>query len=92
MLDTIEFILKILFLILSIVWIGKIMILRTDKQIVINPLLIAISAILVILPETKDNFEIIGFDIQNIRIFLYALYSIVVMMGVYATSRKNGMF
>ena len=37
MLDTLEFVLRILFFALSITWAGKIMILRTDKQIVINP-------------------------------------------------------
>ena len=36
MLDTLEFVLRILFFTLSIMWAGKIMILRTDKQIVIK--------------------------------------------------------
>lgn len=92
MLDTFEFVLKISFFILSIVWIGKIMILRTDKQIVINPLLIAISAILVILPQNSNNLEIMGVTVQGIRVFLYALYSGVVIVGVYATKRKDGIF
>lgn len=85
MLDTIEFILKIAFIVLTIVWIGKIMILRTDKQIVINPLLIAISAILVVLPESIES----SITIQEIKIFLYSLYCIIVILGVYSTRKKN---
>jgi hypothetical protein len=92
MLDTVEFILKILFLMLSIVWIGKIMILRTDKQIVINPLLIGIAALLAVLPQSNSNMELIGISIQNIRIALYFIYSVVVILGVYATNQKNGIF
>jgi len=57
MLGTVEFILKILFLMLSIVWIGKIMILRTDKQIVINPLLIGMAALLAVLPQSNVSLE-----------------------------------
>jgi len=92
MLDTVEFILKILFLMLSIVWIGKIMILRTDKQIVINPLLIGIAALLAVLPHSNSSMELIGISIQNIRIALYFMYSVVVILGVYATNQKNGIF
>ena len=92
MLDAVEFILKILFLMLSIVWIGKIMILRTDKQIVINPLLIGIAALLAVLPQSNSNIEVIGISIQNIRIALYFIYSGVVILGVYATNQKNGIF
>ena len=54
MLDTLEFVLRILFFTLSIMWAGKIMILRTDKQIVINPVLIIISSLLVILPPSNE--------------------------------------
>ena len=92
MLDTIEFMLKILFFVLSMIWIGKIMILRTDKQIVINPLLIAISSILVILPQSHDGIELVGMSIQNIRITLYCIYAVIVITGIYATTRKNGIF
>ncbi|CEI72865.1 MULTISPECIES: hypothetical protein [Romboutsia] len=86
MLDTIEFILKILFLILSIVWIGKIMVLRSDKQIVINPLLIGISAILSVLPHHSNT------ELQSTRIILYILYLLVVCLGLYTMRRKNGIF
>jgi hypothetical protein len=92
MLGTVEFILKILFLMLSIIWIGKIMILRTDKQIVINPLLIGMAALLAVLPQSNSNMELIGISIQDIRIALYLMYSGVVILGVYATNQKNGIF
>ena len=92
MLDTTELILKISFFILTIVWIGKIMILRTDKQIVINPLLIGISAILVVLPESSE-LDSSSLTIQEVKIFLYILYCLVVLFGVYCTRRrKNNIF
>lgn len=92
MLDNIEFFLKIIFIILTIVWISKILVLRTDKQIVINPLLLGIAALLVVLPQSNDNVEIIGFSVESIRITLYSIYSLVVVFGVFATKRKNGIF
>lgn len=90
MLNNIEFILKIIFLILSIIWIGKIMVSRSDKQIVINPVLIGISAILVIISEVDNS--IIGISIKNIRIFLYLVYTLTILLGLYAMRRKNGIF
>ena len=92
MLNTLEFILKVLFFILSIIWAGKIMILRTDKQIVINPLLIIISSLLVILPSSKEGIEIIGISVQNIKITLYCIYLVIVILGIYATNKKHGIF
>ncbi|MGX4599800.1 hypothetical protein [Faecalimicrobium sp. JNUCC 81] len=92
MLDTIEFVLKILFFILSIVWVGKIMILRTDKQIVINPILILISALIVIVPESSESIKLFGVSTEIIKIMLYSLYSLVVLIGIYVTKRKNGIF
>ncbi|WP_042274030.1 hypothetical protein [Faecalimicrobium dakarense] len=92
MLDTMEFVLKILFFILSIVWVGKIMILRTDKQIVINPILILISALIVILPESSESIKLFGVNTEIIKITLYSLYSLVVIIGIYVTKRKNGIF
>ncbi len=90
--DTLEFGLKILFFILSIIWMGKIMILRTDKQIVINPLLIGISAILVMLHTSQSNIEFFGLDVQYIRIVLYIIYSLIILIGIWATNRRNGIF
>ena len=92
MLDTIEFVLKILFFILSIVWVCKIMILRTDKQIVINPILILISALIVIVPESSESIKLFGVSTEIIKITLYSLYSLVVLIGIYVTKRKNGIF
>lgn len=92
MLDTLELILRILFFVLSIIWSGKIMILRTDKQIVINPLLIIISSLLVILPSSKEGIEIIGISVQNIKITLYCIYLVIVILGIYATNKKHGIF
>lgn len=92
MLDTLEFVLRILFFILSIIWAGKIMILRTDKQIVINPLLIIISSLLVILPPANKGIELLGMSIQNIKITLYCIYLVIVVTGIYATNKKNGIF
>ena len=92
MLNTLEFILKVLFFVLSIIWAGKIMILRTDKQIIINPLLIIISSLLVILPSSKEGIEIIGISVQNIKITLYCIYLVIVILGIYATNKKHGIF
>ncbi len=80
------------FFILSIIWAGKIMILRTDKQIVINPLLIIISSLLVILPPANKGIELLGMSIQNIKITLYCIYLVIVVIGIYATNKKNGIF
>ncbi|GAA3663584.1 hypothetical protein [Asaccharospora irregularis] len=91
MLDTVEFILKILFFILSIIWAEKIIVLRTDKQIVINPLLILISSILVMLTQGHGR-EFLGVDVQYIRIALYSIYSFIVLLGLYSINKKNGFF
>ncbi|WP_296648900.1 hypothetical protein [Romboutsia sp. 13368] len=92
MLNTLEFILRILFFVLSIVWAGKIMILRTDKQIVINPLLIIISSLLVILPSSKEGIELLGVSVQNIKITLYCIYIVIIVLGIYSTNKKHGIF
>ena len=92
MLNTLEFILKVLFFVLSIIWAGKIMILRTDKQIVINPLLIIISSLLVILPSSKEGIELLGVSVQNIKITLYCIYVVIIVLGIYSTNKKHGIF
>lgn len=92
MLDTLEFILRILFFTLSIAWAGRIMILRSDKQIVINPLLIIISSLLVVLPPSNEGIEIIGISVQNIKITLYCVYLVIIILGIYATNKKHGIF
>lgn len=92
MLNTLEFILRILFFVLSMIWAGKIMILRTDKQIVINPLLIIISSLLVMLPSSKEGIELLGVSVQNIKITLYCIYVVIVVLGIYSTNKKHGLF
>ena len=92
MLNTLEFILRILFFVLSMVWAGKIMILRTDKQIVINPLLIIISSLLVILPSSREGIELLGVSVQNIKITLYCIYVVIIVLGIYSTNKKHGIF
>lgn len=92
MLDNLEIIFKVIFFILSFVWVGKIMILRNDKQIVINPLLISIAAILVVLPEEGSNIELFGIGMQSLRTLLYFIYILVVLFGLYCIKRKDGVF
>ena len=92
MLDTLEFILRVLFFVLSIIWAGRIMILRTDKQIIINPLLIIISSLLVLLPSSNEDIRLLGMSIQNIKITLYCIYLVIVLLGIYSTNKKNGLF
>ena len=92
MLNTLELILRILFFALSIVWASRIMILRTDKQIVINPLLIIISSLLVMLPPSNQGIEFLGISIQNIKITLYCIYLVIIILGIYSTSKKDGLF
>ena len=91
MLDTLEFILRVLFFALSIIWAGRIMILRTDKQIIINPLLIIISSLLVLLPSSNECIRLLGMSIQNIKITLYCIYLVIVLLGIYSTNKKNGL-
>ena len=92
MLDTIEFALRMTFFAFSIMWAGRIMILRTDKQIVINPLLIIISSILVMLPPSSEDIFIFGVSVQSIKITLYCAYLIICIGGIYETSKKDGIF
>ena len=92
MLNTIEFVLKITFFILSIIWAGKIMILRSDEQIVINPLLIIISSILVMLSEVLEFKEVFGINIEIIKIVLYSIYSLIILIGIYVTTKKSDIF
>lgn len=92
MLNTLEFVLQITFFILSIIWSGKIMILRSDEQIVINPLLIIISSILVILPESSECKELFGINIEILKIVLYSIYSLIIIIGIYVTTKKSYIF
>ncbi len=92
MLNTLEFVLQIIFFVLSIIWAGKIMILRSDEQIVINPLLIIISSILVMLSKTLEFKEVFGISIEIIKIVLYSIYSLIILIGIYVTTKKSDIF
>ncbi len=61
MLETIDFALKIAFFVLTFLWAGKILIFRSDKQIVINPIVMLIAAILAILPPSSSTEKIAFF-------------------------------
>ena len=65
MTESIEAIYKILFLVFSVMWIGNILLFRSERQIIINPILILISSLLVFLPNTGG--VLFGFDIEDIK-------------------------
>jgi len=86
MIHSIEFVLKIAFFVLSVIWARKILILRSDKQIVVNPLIITIGAILAVLP---DYIGFIDIDMIYIRIALYVVYVLVILFGIYNIDRND---
>lgn len=90
MLDIIETILKLIFFIITLVWIHKIMIRRSDEQVVINPVIIFISCLLISLPSSEKY--LFGIHVQTLRIILYILYVIVVSVGILILKRKNKIF
>ncbi|WP_455538741.1 hypothetical protein [Terrisporobacter sp.] len=90
MLDDIEFIYRILFLVLSIFWAGNILLFRSERQMVINPLLIIIASILVFLPST--NNKMFGVDIEDVKSTLYIAYYIIVIWGMVVMRRKTDLF
>lgn len=87
--DNMEFIYKILFLVFSIMWAGNILLFRSERQIIINPVLIIVASILVVLPDVKEVF---GIDINETRSTLYVIYYIVVIWGLIITRRKTDLF
>lgn len=87
--NNMEFIYKVLFLVLSIMWAGNILLFRSERQIIINPLLIIIAAILVVLPDTKEIFSI---DVEEVKSTLYIIYYLVVVWGLIITRRKTDLF
>ena len=80
MFDNFEFIFRIVFLFLSITWIGNILLLTSERQILINPLLLLISSLIIVIP--RDAKEVLGFEADNVRVFLYVLYCVVVCIGL----------
>lgn len=87
--NNMEFIYKVLFLVFSIMWAGNILLFRCERQIIINPLLIIIAAILVVLPDTKEIFSI---DVEEAKSTLYIIYYMVVVWGLIITRRKTDLF
>ena len=87
--NNMEFIYKVLFLVFSIMWAGNILLFRSERQIIINPLLIIIAAILVVLPDTKEIFSI---DVEEAKSTLYIIYYVVVVWGLIITRRKTDLF
>lgn len=90
MLEMLESSLRLLFFILSFIWAGRIMILRTDKQIIINPLLILISSALLMIPE--GSYEIFTISVQTIKIALYSAYILIILFGLLSTNKKENLF
>lgn len=87
--SNLELIYKVLFLVFSIMWAGNILLFRSERQIIINPLLIIIAAILVVLPDTKEIFSI---DVEEAKSTLYIIYYMVVVWGLIITRRKTDLF
>lgn len=87
--NNMEFIYKILFLVFSIMWAGNILLFRSERQIIINPVLIIIAAVLVVLPDVK---EFLGKDIEEAKSTLYIIYYVVVVWGLIITRRKTDLF
>lgn len=87
--NNIELIYKVLFLVFSVMWAGNILLFRTERQIIINPLLIIIAAILVVLTDIKEIFSI---NIENAKTNLYITYYMVVIWGLIITRRKIDLF
>lgn len=90
MLDNLEFIFKIIFFILSIMWAGNILLFRSERQVIINPLLIIIASLLIILPDS--NIELFGADCIDIKNTLYVCYSLIVVWGIIITRTKSDIF
>ena len=45
-----------------------------------------------ILPPSNEGIELLGMSVQNIKITLYCIYLVIVVIGIYATNKKNGIF
>lgn len=84
-----ESIYKVIFLVCSIMWAGNILLFRSERQIIINPVLIIIAAILIFLPDVKEFF---GIDVEEVKSTLYIAYYIVVIWGLIITRRKTDLF
>ncbi|WP_300278443.1 hypothetical protein [Peptacetobacter sp.] len=92
MIETIDFILKIAFFVLTFMWASKILIFRSDKQIVINPILMIIASVLAIIPPSSSNELLFGFEVIKVRILLYSVHCIIILFGIYSMRKRNAIF
>ena len=92
MLETIDFALKIAFFVLTFLWAGKILIFRSDKQIVINPIVMLIAAILAILPPSSSTEWIFGFEVIKVRIVLYTIHCLIILFGLFSMRKREAIF
>ena len=92
MIETVDFVLKIAFFVLTFLWAGKILIFRSDKQIVINPIVMLIAAILALLPPSSSAELILGFEVIKIRIVLYAIHCLIILFGLFSMRKREAIF
>ena len=85
--NDIEPIYKILFLIFSLMWSGNILLFRSERQVIINPIIIIIASVLVFLPSTNEI--IFGMEVDEIKSTLYIAYYLIVVWGLIITRRKT---
>ena len=90
MFNDFEFIFKIIFFCLSIAWIGNILLLNSERQILINPILMLIASLIIVMPS--DAKEVFGFETNSVRTFLYIFYFAVIIIGLFLTKGKKGKF
>ena len=91
MIENVESIYKILFLAFSIIWAGNILLFRSERQIIINPVLIIIAAVLVFLPN--KNIELFGIiESDEMKSTIYIAYYLLVIWGLIITRRKTDLF
>ena len=87
--NDIEPIYKILFLIFSLMWSGNILLFRSERQVIINPIII-IASVLVFLPSTNEI--IFGMEVDEMKSTLYIAYYLIVIWGLIITRRKTDLF
>ena len=90
MLDNFQFIFKVMFFVLSLMWAGNILLFRSERQIIVNPVLFIIASVLVVLPD--KNILVFGMEANDIRNTLYICYCLIVIWGLIITRRKTDLF
>ncbi len=84
-----DLMLKCLFFILSVFWIRAIMLYRNEKQVIITPILFFIASLLAIIP---DNMHIFSINTTDIKLFLYIIYIITNLFGLFVLSKKDKIY